>query len=382
MPDQIFRIIRPKFVALDSSHLGAVAADKTSTDHTQQARAKAFEQAFAESGSVLLLCWDHLQELFSHKGEDVAAQRVAYLRSLPMVAAIASFRKEDLIGSVTDLQSFEIAAAFQNPAMEVEAVRNEAAKSMFRLTSGADLVRPFLESWTALRAGFIESEERTREVVAISKSNFADNSDAKMVDLLNDKLRTPQDMQRQFQRLHDRLAADIRERGDKRIPDAEQSSKEFFEEVFRFGVKAIHPDNPGLRILQASGLDLSDIGPDTTLVDVGDLAVFRRKLEVLNRKLRLPWQELIAKVKEERLPSGVIYNAIRRFHPDTREWDGSELTDRHLACLSAYADVTYVDKRTHEASRQARSKSQAFASVARHIEKARTYAEIADQLGQ
>jgi hypothetical protein len=113
--------------------------------------APAFEKGFDESGSVLLLCWHHLQELFSYRREDVVAQRVAYLQSLPMVAAVASFRKDGIIGTVIDLQSFEVAAAFNNSEADVMTVRDEAAKSMFRLTSGADLVRPFLQQWTELR---------------------------------------------------------------------------------------------------------------------------------------------------------------------------------------------------------------------------------------
>jgi hypothetical protein len=65
------QLIRPKFVALDSSHLGAVAADKATNDRTRLRRAEAFEKAFDESGSLLLLCWHHLQELFSHGREDI-----------------------------------------------------------------------------------------------------------------------------------------------------------------------------------------------------------------------------------------------------------------------------------------------------------------------
>jgi len=59
-------LIRPKFVALDSSHLNAVAADKATTDRTRLRRAEAFERAFEESGSVLLLCWHHLQARSNH----------------------------------------------------------------------------------------------------------------------------------------------------------------------------------------------------------------------------------------------------------------------------------------------------------------------------
>ncbi|CAN7262946.1 hypothetical protein [Mesorhizobium caraganae] len=373
-------LIHPKFVALDSSHLGAIAGDKASKDGARLQRAQAFETAFAETGAVLVLCWHHFQELFSYGGEDVAAQRVGYLQSLPLVAAIASAREEDIVGSIVDLQSFEVAAAFQNPAADASAVRDEAARKMFRFASGADLICPFLENWTALRQAFAESEQRSREVVAISKSDFAGNSSAKIVDLLKEKLRAPRYIQLQFQRMHGRLASDIQRRGDRRIPDAELSSQAFIDEVIQFGGEVIRPDNPGLRILRACGLDLSDVSPTTTVADVGDLSAYRKKLALINENLDLPWLELVARVKEDRLPSGIIYNAIRRLHPDTREWDGSELTDRELACLSAYADVVYVDKRTHEAFRQARQKSNELNALTRHIEKTGEYSLIPGQL--
>jgi hypothetical protein len=180
--------------------------------------------------------------------------------------------------------------------------------------------------------------------------------------------------------MHEKLSTDIKERGDKRILDPEVSSQAFLEGVRSLGTEAIRADNPALRILELSGVDLSEIGTETTVGDVGNLAVFRRKLELLNEHLGQPWQELKARVKEDRLPSGVIHNAIARCHPDMPVWDGSELADRYLACLAAYADITYVDKRTHEASRQARRKSKVFASLVRRMEKAGGYSEIADHL--
>ncbi|MBZ9823208.1 hypothetical protein [Mesorhizobium sp. CA4] len=379
-PNRPALLIRPKFVALDSSHLGAIARDKASADAGRQHRAQAFEAEFSEADAVMVLCWHHLQELFSHQNEDVAAQRLAYIQSLSLVAVIASAGEEGIIGTIVDLQSLEVAAAFRNPTADAVAVRDEASKKMIRLTSGADLVRPFLESWSALRQSFAESEQRSREVVAISKSDFTGNSDAKILDILKGKLRAPHDIQRQFQSMHGRLKANIRERGDKRISDAERSSRTFIEEVIQVGMGVIQPDNPGLRILQACGLDLSDIGPDTTVADVGDIAAYRKKLELINKNLGLPWPELIARVKEERLPSGIIYNAIRRHHPDTREWDGSELADRELACLAAYVDVIYVDKRTHEAFRQARQKLPTLTSLIGFVEKTGQYSSIPDEI--
>lgn len=375
------RVIAPKFVALDSSHLGAIAADAAAKDRACQQRATAFARTLEVSDSVLLLCRHHIQELFSHQNEGVVAHRVAYLQSLPVIGYVSSFRQDDVIGSVLDLQSFEVAAAFKNPNADVVTVRDEVAKIVFRLASGAEIVRPFLLDWSTYRADFLWQEMRRREIISISRSKFVDQSDQKIMDLLKfGRPRVPQDIQTEFRHMHNKLTDDLVQCGDKRILDPERSSQAFLDEVRYLGMQAIQGDDPVLQILKASGVGLDEIGPETTVADVGNMATYRRKLEILNQNLNLPWKDLILRVKEERLPSGVIMQAIARYHPDTREWDGSELTDRYLACLSAYADVTHVDKRTHEASRQARQKSKAFDLVARRIEKAATYDEIAQRL--
>lgn len=370
-------LIKPKFVAVDSSHLGSAAADKASKDGARRQRAAAFEKSFHEGGGVLVLCWHHFEELLSHGSEDVAAQRAAFLQSLPLAATIASFRNEDIVGSVLDVQAFEIAVAFDMPTADALMVRDQAAKRMFRLASGSDLVRPFLENWSVLRAAFIAQEQRSQQIVAISKSDFAGIRDVKIVDLLDGKLRSEADIVQRLWRLHRRLEADIRTRGDERIVDPELSSREFLEDVAHH-LGMIGADNPAVRILEIFGIGVSEIGPSTTVADVGNMAAFRKKLSVLNERLRLPLPQLIARVTEDRLPSGIIFDSIRRFHPDTRKWDGSELTDAYLSCLSAYADVTYVDKRTREAFRISKQKSQTVASLARDVRKAGSYADIGD----
>lgn len=372
--------MRSQFVALDSSHLGAIAADRASGDRRRLGQVEAFEKVFNETGSVLLLCFHHFQELFAHRSDEIVTQRIAYIESLPLVAIVAPFRKDGIVGSIVDLQLFEVATAFNAPAADVLSVRNNAEDGMFRLSSGADLVRPFLQQWSVFRPAFIEQEARGREIIAISRSDFAGNSDAKVVDLLRGKARTRVDTNQQFERLHERLSVDIGERGDKRIFDPKQASQAFLDDARRFDMDMTSAEGPALQILRTFDVELSEIGPKTTLADVGKLAIFRRKLKGLNKSLGLPWPELKARVAENRLPSGIIAGAIAQYHPDMRERDGSELIDRYLACLSAYADVTYVDRRTHEASRQARQKQPIFDRLVHRIEKAPHYSQIANQL--
>jgi hypothetical protein len=332
-PSKMAAIVRPRFVALDSSHLAAVARDRFSAHPEQVQKAKLFEESFYNGSCVPLLSWHHLSELLKHRDDAVVSARVKFIRSMPMVAWVSSLTSDEAPGTVADLLAHEVAAAFNMPGADVMVIRDEVAKRLFRFDSGERAVKPFMYAREQLQPELWKCERRDRDIVAVSRSDFVDLSKEKVVDLLKGRLRSPDDANQQLGKLRERLADDIRRRGDKRIPDAELSAGQFIGEVRRSATEAIVDDsNPGLQILRAQGIDPSDIGPNTTLGEACALATFRQKLSSLN----LPWSELKARVTESTLPSLVIQSALRQYGQDTPERKGSDLADIYLACLSPY----------------------------------------------
>ncbi|WGD51229.1 hypothetical protein QA641_38040 [Bradyrhizobium sp. CB1650] len=71
---------------------------------TRQKRVRFLEKAISDRGRVIALSYHHLEELVSHQRE-VVQQRISYIQSLSMVAAISSFR-----GVCLTLQSFDFLA--------------------------------------------------------------------------------------------------------------------------------------------------------------------------------------------------------------------------------------------------------------------------------
>jgi hypothetical protein len=120
--------------------------------------------------------------------------------------------------------------------------------------------------------------------------------------------------------------------------------------------------------------------PPSTIGEVSDWAAFRTKLKRLNEAFGLPWPELKTRVKENRIPSGIIHSALNRFRPHSPEWKGSDLIDTHLACLSPYSDITFVDKRTHEGLQTARKKVKELPAILRRIEKAKNTRVVLEHL--
>lgn len=374
-------IIGAKFIALDSSHLATLAHDTRSADKPRRKAAAAFMESFSGSGGILLLCWHHFEELLRHGSKSVVAQRIAFFQSLPLVASIAPITSDDAPGSIIDILAFEVAEAFRHPLANAVAIRDRVAQSLFRCGPGRAAVRPYIANLEQMRDEFWRREQRDQEIIAISRSRYIDIGQTKVVDLLRGHWRSTEDVEQQLTRMTQRLADDIRERGDKRIHEAGLVAAKFMDDVRCDArmAQAGRKETP-LQNLLPDDIDVSDITPETTLDEIGDLAAFRRRLRLVNDILGLPWLELKARVAEARLPSGVIQSALRRHRQDLPERKGSELIDEYLACLAPYADVTYVDKRMHEAATRARRASPEFAALIRRIEKAGGYPGIARQL--
>jgi hypothetical protein len=149
-------LLRPKFVALDTSHLARLIDDAASDNLTRRSRADAFSGAFADHGGVLLLSWHHLQELLTHGDPAVIAGRTNYIQSLKLVATPRAIGDESLPGSIVDLQGLEVLASFENPDAGPEAVRDVVARGFHRVLSGEAIIRRFVEAWPILKDAFPE----------------------------------------------------------------------------------------------------------------------------------------------------------------------------------------------------------------------------------
>lgn len=369
-------ITRPRFVALDSSHLGKLARDYFSGDARRQERAQSFQAEMAAIACVPFLCWHHVAELLRHRDPRVASDRLQYLNSMPLLGWISAFSGEDMPDSVIDIQCYEITAALRSQKPDADAVRVEASKHVIRFGTGEQAMLPFMGTWRLLQPELWKQESREREVVAISRSNASDVSRTKFADWLTGELRSPEDAAKRLQHLAQLLGQDIKARDDKRIPSPTGTAQRFFEQVTASSAKALsEPGSSAMQILNAVGVYAEDITDGLTMGDVSGLAAFRQKLRVINRTLQLPWDD-VRKVSEKNLPSFVIEASLREYGHDQPERKGSELADGYLAVLSAYVDVTFVDKRMHENFKRARQHSSAFSDLIRQVEKAADYWEI------
>lgn len=369
-----------RYVALDTSHLNSLAADKFSEDSARRARAQSFEQRLLQSNSILVLCWHHLEEMLRHGDDSLVANRVAYIRSIPFLAWVRAVDGSSLFGSVVDVMAREAFAAFHAPRSTANEVRMAAAMEMFKFGSGEDLLEPFCEVLPKMIQLFRTGEQRTKAVAAIAHSNPHPVGDLKIVDVLAMSAPSEAEREARLLALEATFSAEIRQRGDRklRVPEAVAfDHAEQAREALRVAY-ASSPDgaNAALNILIQQGISEEDISASTTVGEAGELASFRGQLKVSTDRLGLEWTAAKSRISREQLPSWQIQHALRTYRQDIPERAGSEIADRYLVCLAPYASETYVDKRTLENFNRAKLKVPSLSGIVNSIKKKSTYSAI------
>ena len=139
---------------------------------------------------------------------------------------------------------------------------------------------------------------------------------------------------------------------------------------------------PAVQFLVNAGLEPEDIDPSATFRQTMDLLMFHRRLRLVAESFELPWAELKRRALRYNLPSVRLEDAMRLYSQDQPERKGSELNDTHLLCLSPYADLTCVDKRTLENLRRARIKCPELDQFLGKVVRAPTYAAVVPVLAE
>lgn len=373
-----------RLVVLDTAHLAGLISDAISNSRERRRSAQRFIADLLERRWLPLLSWHHLEELLQHRDEALVDARVRYLRELPRAAWVRPFDDQAGPGSILEVFRAEVAAAAALPGARTAQVRDLARQHVIVTGAGADAIPENFRDWRLLRPALAGQQANARRVAAISRWRAHDIDDKPIGTWFGQPARAPEDVALRLGRMREALAAEISARGDKRIPDPRAMATEFVQQVADdgFAVTGGSRHAPAVQLLVNAGLDPEDIDPSTTFRQTMDLLMFHRRLRLVAESFELPWAELKRRALRGNLPSVRLEDAMRLYAQDQPERKGSELNDTHLLCLSPYADLTFVDKRTLESLRRARTKCPDLDQLLGKVVRASTYSSLASMLAE
>src|SRR5690606_31457689 len=124
------------------------------------------------------------------------------------------------------------------------------------------------------------------------------------------------------------------------------------------------------------GIEMSELDPNGSFDRVLELAHFRSILRIAERKLKVPWEMLQARIRQDLVPSWLIQRAIRRHRALAARAEGGDLTDSYLLCVALFTDLAIVDKRTKENHRRAAQKEPETMQLLNSIASVSHYSQV------
>lgn len=116
------------------------------------------------AGWTPLICWHQLEELFRHPDEEIAAQRVRFIRALPALAWISTASVPKDIGSICDILVCEVAVVVENRCATLLEVREAVRRRLLCFGTGSEALKdwvirgaPCVRSYRSVRLGFVKS---------------------------------------------------------------------------------------------------------------------------------------------------------------------------------------------------------------------------------
>lgn len=380
---QTMGIIKPSFISLDSSHLNTLSDHLSSSKAVERKQATDFGNLLQEKGFVLVLSIHHILEMIAIEDEEKAKQRLAFLRSRPLVGWIAPANESAALGSVVDIMAAEAWAALTIEKSDANSIRDHVAPNLFKVGTGEEAVAPYVEQWRLLQLGAQEQAKKSQVIASIAPTKVGLNGNLTVFDLLNGKLRSPTELIKKKNEMKASLSNEIAVRGDRRIKNAFGAAEYFYDGVFNMTLP--HPTNNlnfVSKVLADIYISLDELNQKTTTEEIGYLGEFRKKLMCASEASKFNFKYRIKDIKQYQIPSWIVQDSLRVHGQDLLERKGSDITDRYLACLAPYAAITFVDKRTKQNFSQAAKKSCEFAKLIRRVEKASNYVKIGELLAE
>jgi hypothetical protein len=342
-------LFAPKFIAFDSSTLGRIARDYWSKEQVCREKARQFIRDLTEASVYVTVSMNHLDELLSHGNSKVVANRLAWLKTLPLIAWPRPYRGNWFVGGVFDLLLYELHSIVHDRITGWRAMFENIRPRILETAVGEEMFQDG-PHWAMLKAHARRSSRNRQYIASVARVDVGDIKDAKLGDfapLPHLPHRNAEEEKREAIAFSRRLEQRLVDHGDRRLL-TDVAAREFTFRVLAdlAQIKELS-GNPYSAILDVHNVPISHVNPEMTVGELGELAVYVAHLHVLGKALRPAKHVTINDAPLDALPSHAVERAIRQEQHRAIRASGSDLIDGHVVALGFYIDAVEVDKRTY-----------------------------------
>lgn len=369
-------MIRPKLVALDTASWDSIARQKTDA-------ASRILNLLAHGSLIPFFTGTHFDELMQHGNRNVVDARQSLLRRLPFVSYIQGREGYNDVGWWLDLCELEMGILCDTHDASADVVLKEAQNRFTtRFCSGAELYERNVEQWEHYRR--LEPMFRnTPETASLAQFSLPGvNLDQRIPKATERAVyRSAGEFRRVVASQLDWFAEKLRADGDKRLQDPEKLAAKHLRELIEESEPLLGADGDVIeRLLAHSGVERERLPAEATIHDVGYEATFIGHLRVHERRLRLPRGALKQFVRQDQVPSWIVWREVDRAMRRLQKAEGSSLADKWMVPFALYVDRFEVDKRVFHCVRDAARSNPLLRRVQDRLFRRRSMEELAQTL--
>lgn len=344
-------IAYPRFVSLDTSTLVELCKDFWSEKPSNREDTRRFLRHSKDSGVHFVFTFTHVIELLRHPDDSVVSDRITCLRSFPLIAWLQPYSEEWFPGAPIDLVLRELHAFVHDGAQTWTEIIGKTRNRVFQTGTGEEMFVDDPQLWDGWRKEALRQHQKEVFISSVKRTNVAQITDERVDDLRDSPRRTKAERTQFFNKYVNEMSRQLDRHGDKRLRNKRELAHSFTLDTIR-NLEQLEPlvigDNWEDAILEHFGIPLEFVNANTTVGDVGDLAVHLKQLEILGRNLAPPAALSLRDVPLETLPSQVVERKLGAIQSAAERVSGSDNGDGHLLPLSFYCDAIESDKRTAE----------------------------------
>jgi hypothetical protein len=349
----------PQAIALDTSLLAVWAHAWT----LAKPRALGMVKSLLRSNARLLLTLHHVVELLGHESDEEVAGRVAFVRSLEQAYWVKPRYddRDDRIGDALDLVASEVLAKSADLSASYAMILSRTRPEALRF-GGIGQVVSLLEAPEIITY----ARDRVRRRRTVQSLSWTKIPGPGATEVLGEAQQRPVPLTTllsRFDRQERQMASQLEDVGDKKLSGHAKAAKDFFDELRRH-VRAVARDGfvRPADALREMGIEEAELGGITSVDILAERNIWKRRSEIIARSAGLP-ASTVEKMRPRDVPSLYLAERIADCQGRDPRASGGNPDDARLACLSLYAGLTIVDKRTAEFVRQVRKSVPALDAV-------------------
>jgi len=370
----------PFLVAIDSFVLNDITRDYFHNDPIKNKKAEEFINAFYMRGAVPVLTLHHIEEMLAHKNDEVSAKSIAFIRELPLLAVIKS-PIPYFIGSIIEIESVEIATILQYESTDLNFIISNTKKKIYSFVSGIDFIDPLIPILGTIRQEVLSKTNKDKIIASISRATaLKGHYQYKLSEVKNMKDYSYSEKATKYilNDMKKKLIQELKSNGDKKMVDIEKIADEFISTIkLDKNISKIPMIDMIKENSEATDEEFENI---KNWADLECIPIFRDRLRVISTRFPKSEQNRILNLKESNCPTWLLWKELYKIRIKAQRASGSDINDAFLAGLCLYANLTIVDKRTHEYLIQIKRKCNLLKEHIGQVEKLSHYSKLLEYL--